>query len=553
MVLLVWCIKTWRNGSRYDYLTLSEEQSSLAEDVERKAARKASVDASMLIGQHCLKGTNRYRIMSAFPSMGCRNDRHWFLVQDSLLKTDRLLTITTLSEKSPLMQLNNNGLAKKAVSELFLALQHPFIQPVLDIDFRTIKDKNYVITVYPYVKTGSLKDLIFKTRCSDSFPGKSTICGKPLDPSQIKTYGRQILEAILFLRNGREFPPVGEHLHSGNIMVQDGVARMTGYENILLGFRSKIYPLLRKILKNSPEYVDTIAFGLMMYEMCTGVLSDCIHPSVQQLAAIDRRYGEVIQVIKFIFASEEQYPKLEEVSVLNLFRHIDLRELHSFPGPAILQPRFSTSVHKLMKQVWKYQRKKSCKKKQHDKNISVSDRLGPLSPPKDYNVNTRMRRCRFSMPTNVFSQDISDEDNVLHSPPPPPLPMHSSFSADDSFFKYTVENSVHDYEIISPNNDRQHLAAPTEFYNYQNYISNSVPSGMYKCDYWNWSSPQDKEQPPTDDEDYYNRRKWTYNYESEEIISPEYFSLDTVSLVNGNTMLGGRSRCSPRHFSGTSV
>jgi PX domain-containing protein kinase-like protein len=45
--------------------------------------------------------------------------------------------------------------------------------------------------------------------------------GLPL--SQVQRLGRQILEALVFLKE-RGFTPYG-HLHSGNIILQNGVAR----------------------------------------------------------------------------------------------------------------------------------------------------------------------------------------------------------------------------------------------------------------------------------------------------------------------------------------
>lgn len=45
--------------------------------------------------------------------------------------------------------------------------------------------------------------------------------------SQVQRLGRQILEALLFLRE-RGFPSHG-HLHSGNVILQNGVARLISY------------------------------------------------------------------------------------------------------------------------------------------------------------------------------------------------------------------------------------------------------------------------------------------------------------------------------------
>lgn len=49
---------------------------------------------------------------------------------------------------------------------------------------------------------------------------KPTTC---LTLSQVQRFGRHILEALLFLRE-RGIPSHG-HLHSGNVILQNGVAR----------------------------------------------------------------------------------------------------------------------------------------------------------------------------------------------------------------------------------------------------------------------------------------------------------------------------------------
>lgn len=48
--------------------------------------------------------------------------------------------------------------------------QHPFIQPVLDIDFRMVKDQMYVMLVFPYNKTGSLKDILYSVSVRAKLP-----------------------------------------------------------------------------------------------------------------------------------------------------------------------------------------------------------------------------------------------------------------------------------------------------------------------------------------------------------------------------------------------
>lgn len=54
--------------------------------------------------------------------------------------------------------------------------------------------------------------------------------------SQVQRLGRQILEALLFLRE-RGFPAHG-HLHSGNVILQNGVARYVIYDLFTIIFHT---------------------------------------------------------------------------------------------------------------------------------------------------------------------------------------------------------------------------------------------------------------------------------------------------------------------------
>lgn len=57
-----------------------------------------------------------------------------------------------------------------------------------------------------------------------------------LPQSQVQRLGRQILEALLFLRE-RGFPSHG-HLHSGNVILQNGVARYVIHDLFLIIFHT---------------------------------------------------------------------------------------------------------------------------------------------------------------------------------------------------------------------------------------------------------------------------------------------------------------------------
>ncbi|KAG8240181.1 hypothetical protein J437_LFUL009472 [Ladona fulva] len=158
-------------------------------------------------------------------------DKHWFVVRDTTVKTERLLTLVPRTARCPIRP---SHATRKTLLQLFLALQHPYIYPVLDLDFWENCGQSYALTVLPFNSKGSLKDLIYRpitkqlqskrrSRWQDDWSHKYGQKSAGLPISQVQRLGRQILEALLFLRD-RGFPPCG-HLHSGNIILQNGVAR----------------------------------------------------------------------------------------------------------------------------------------------------------------------------------------------------------------------------------------------------------------------------------------------------------------------------------------
>ncbi|KAK0098879.1 hypothetical protein PV326_000814 [Microctonus aethiopoides] len=252
-----------------------------------------------------------------------RVDKYWLIVRDTLLKTNRLLTLVPLNKSGPLSICPTT---KDVLNKLFLALQHPYICPVLDIEFIEFKAVYHVILVQP-INHGSLKDLIYgvgRNGWNADWDLKYSSRGKALPLPQIQQMGRQILEALIFLKE-RGFPTV-THLHSGNVVIQNGVARLTGLENSLLGFTSRIYPIITSRLTDNNS-IESICFGHMLFEMCAGYELRTFKPSETHYEDIDN-YPQVADLIKFIFNQQNgYYPTIKELIVQDLFRNIELREM----------------------------------------------------------------------------------------------------------------------------------------------------------------------------------------------------------------------------------
>ncbi|XP_021933496.1 slowpoke-binding protein isoform X2 [Zootermopsis nevadensis] len=363
------------HGGRYEYTAL-EADSTVHErmELERKSRERAQNAC-----QHYLRSCSRYALLHHLNDIGSRVDKHWFVVNDTSMKTERLLTLVPLS---PNCAIECNANTRSTILELFLALQHPYIYPVLDLDFRDVSGQTYVILVLPFNNRGSLKDLIYKSRWQDDWSQKYGQRSAGLPVSQVQRLGRQILEALVFLKN-RGFPPCS-HLHSGNIILQNGVARLAGLENTLLGHTSRVHPIIWSRAKNEPPSVDTICFGHVLFEMCAGYELCTPQPSQGHLLDL-KNYPQVVEVLDFIFRHpERRFPSVEELLLCDFFRNIDLREMRAAPLPQAFQTRLTTSTMSLLNEVKQHQNESRGRR-----TNSVSSATEDVSP----NMKERRNNC----------------------------------------------------------------------------------------------------------------------------------------------------------------
>ena len=78
--------------------------------------------------------------------------------------------------------------------------------------------------------------------------------------NQVRQFGRQILEALTFLNLlGYTYPD----LHSGNIIIFDGICKLTDLENVLMGHKSHY----SSFSKDQNQLRD---FGCLLFEMICG-------------------------------------------------------------------------------------------------------------------------------------------------------------------------------------------------------------------------------------------------------------------------------------------
>lgn len=85
-----------------------------------------------------------------------------FIVQDNVLSAERLLIVLPLPSNCPI---NPSESTRQTLLEIFRGLQHPYIHPVLDVEFW---DNNAGI-ITPLNPAGSLKDLIYDSVWHDEY------------------------------------------------------------------------------------------------------------------------------------------------------------------------------------------------------------------------------------------------------------------------------------------------------------------------------------------------------------------------------------------------
>lgn len=148
----------------------------------------------------------------------------------------------------------------------FGSVQHPYIAPIEYI----ASNDNGALVIRKFYKQGSLKDVLCAASPCNPFLSKygSPKGRAPLPLKELALYARQILEAIRFLHS--KGMACG-HVHCGNVLIVDGVARLMDVENFIFGVPSFYRPFFVQHSKiNTCEAIDVYGFGHLLYEMCMG-------------------------------------------------------------------------------------------------------------------------------------------------------------------------------------------------------------------------------------------------------------------------------------------
>nr|XP_006822730.1 PREDICTED: PX domain-containing protein kinase-like protein-like [Saccoglossus kowalevskii] len=203
-----------------------------------------------------------WEVVEPLKEVGWRIRKHYFLIKPK--EQPKVRQVLAWSDLGPDKHLSDKDI--QSIFKLLPTLQHPFIYPVT---FATASDSG-ALSIRSFHATGTLRDFLCKAKPKYNYLKKY---GKPKSYTEfnlmnIKTYGRQILEALKFLHS--KGIPYG-HLHASNIMLEGNTCRLLDIENSFIGlpsyYRSYIVQF-RKI--NTTESVDAYCFGHLIYEMVFG-------------------------------------------------------------------------------------------------------------------------------------------------------------------------------------------------------------------------------------------------------------------------------------------
>jgi serine/threonine protein kinase len=189
-------------------------------------------DAILIAANYCKDSPFQWQ-NEALVNIGSTPQKWHFLVRGKDTESSRMsfMVLTLSSLKDPPISLSNST-TSEVFGNLLCALSHPYLFPTEDVSY--LRDKQLLVTVQRYVEKGSLRDLIYgkqnpKERALVKYRRENC---RPLRPKVIRTFGRHILEALSAL-NAKGI--VCDSLKASNVLLDNGIARISGLENTFLG------------------------------------------------------------------------------------------------------------------------------------------------------------------------------------------------------------------------------------------------------------------------------------------------------------------------------
>ncbi|XP_062842392.1 PX domain-containing protein kinase-like protein [Trichomycterus rosablanca] len=312
----------------------------------------------------------------------------------------------------------------QSMMKLLPSLSHRYVCPVTFAS--TIESSAVVIRTFN--EKGTLRDHICKVKPKEPFLKKYCNPKKiqGLEIHQIKTFGRQILEALKFLHD-KGFPY--GHLHASNILMEDSTCKLLDIENSVLGLPFYYRPYVTQFRKmNTTESIDVYSFGHLLYEMTYGRPPDAV--PVDQYPSVP--YTSVVSVLQSILSTEackSGMPTVTQLLQTPLFSDVLMSstEKPQFKIPSKLKEVLKASKENLEKRLQEEQRAIQ----QHRRLTRAQSHHGSEEEKRKRKILARKKSRQsayeneedFSVKYNNNSgSGASSPPTCPSSPTPPPVP-----------------------------------------------------------------------------------------------------------------------------------
>ncbi|EGC39227.1 hypothetical protein DICPUDRAFT_75243, partial [Dictyostelium purpureum] len=202
-----------------------------------------------------------YSLQDRIQRFGSRLDKEYFSILGNSLnkiENDRVMSMVPVSKQWPVPLSTEVGRA--TFRSIIKSLEvHPFISVPLLVDI--IPEKNLAVSVRPFYSKGSLRDYIHQSKPKMPYADKYDTHFQ-LNEKIISKFGKQILEALIFLKNNN-FPYF--HLNASNVLLDDQVCLLSDYENAFLGLEPRLSDYIRQFSDKIDP--DVLSFGCLLFEM----------------------------------------------------------------------------------------------------------------------------------------------------------------------------------------------------------------------------------------------------------------------------------------------
>ncbi len=311
-VLLVakcgWC----RPSSDYERLPLYNELDM--RESQRRPSEEQVKEEALLAARFYLRG-KAFTLVEHHDKIGSRRNKHYFSVKANADGSTLLMTVVFTD-----LRMDRNIFA-----DVLVGLRSHFALSVIDAEY--VEEKKMAVTFRRPMAKGSLRDLLCDAKWIHPYAlkyGRRKV-GAPFTEVRIATWGRHILEGINYLR--LKGLPAG-HIHAGNVVVENNVAKITDFEN-------KLMPSLKPALLSLIQHEacagldpDVACFGAILFEMATGFPMDTVDLT-QRPARVP---ASIMAVLDSIFYSGSRMrPTLELLLETTVFAKVEMPDLAPLP------------------------------------------------------------------------------------------------------------------------------------------------------------------------------------------------------------------------------